>query len=106
MGTVLIWWLLVSIRLLHLTFADHDVDVDVDIPKIISSMSLKQKINQMAQIDFSILFTDNQVDEQKIKKYFGEDGIGSLLVVPVLDNYFNASEYLSVMKSVQRVAKL
>ena len=106
MGTVLIWWLLVSIRLLHLTFADHDVDVDVDIPKIISSMSLKQKINQMAQIDFSILFTDNKLDEQKIKKYFGEDGIGSLLVVPVQDNYFNASEYLSAMKSVQRVAKL
>ena len=73
--------------------------------KIISSMSQIDKIYQMAQIDFSMLFTDNEIDQKKIEHYFGELGIGSLLIVPYQQNFYPATFYRSVMIQIQNVTK-
>lgn len=73
--------------------------------KIFESLSVEDKIYQMAQIDFSLLFEDEQIDQRKLEFYFGELGIGSLLVVPYRQNFYNASFYRSVMVAIQNVTK-
>ncbi len=72
---------------------------------MVSHLALKTRINQMAQIDFSLLFTDGNIDKDKIEQYFGVEGIGSVLIVPVDGKYFDASFYSSVMNHIQDVAK-
>ena len=79
--------------------------IDDQIESIMSSMSLHQKINQMAQIDFSLIFTDSNVDQGKLEHYFGRESIGSLLLVPVQKNSFDASFYRDVMERIQNVTK-
>lgn len=78
---------------------------DDEVEKFLLSMTLEQKINQMAQIDISKIFTDGDIDDAKINSYFGEQGVGSLLITPVGDNYFNATVYRSIIKQVQNAAK-
>jgi beta-glucosidase len=72
---------------------------------ILNDMSLSDKIHHMAQIDFSMLFTNNKIDLDKIQYYFGELGIGSLLIVPYKQEYLTPSAYRSIMLSIQNVTK-
>lgn len=72
---------------------------------ILNGMSVSDKINHMAQIDFSMLFTNDKIDFEKIKYYFGELGIGSLLIVPYKQEYLTASAYRSIMLAIQNATK-
>ena len=72
---------------------------------ILSLMSQTDKIYQMGQIDFSMLFTNNEIDQKKIEYFFGELGIGSLLVVPYKQNFYPATFYRSLMIQIQNVTK-
>lgn len=69
-------------------------------------MSVSDKIHHMAQIDFSLLFTNDKIDHEKIEYYFGKLGIGSLLIVPYKQEYLTASSYRSIMLAIQNVTQI
>ena len=95
-----VWWAVItaSFQLANSTSQTH-------LERSLSSMSRTQKIFQMAQIDISMLFTNNEIDQKKIEHFFGELGIGSLLVTPYQENYFTADFYRSLMIQIQNVTK-
>jgi Beta-glucosidase-related glycosidases len=74
--------------------------------EILNSMSVSDKIHHMAQIDFSLLFTNDKIDHEKIEYYFGKLGIGSLLIVPYKQEYLTASSYRSIMLAIQNVTQI
>jgi len=90
----------------HVLLGVFALDDESRIESILASMTLQQKINQMAQIDISLILKDNAIDEQKIEYYFGQLEIGSLLITPVEQKYLNASFYRSVMLAVQNQASV
>jgi beta-glucosidase len=97
---IILLWLACFIQCIVPVLALQTIDDQIE--SIMSSMSLHQKINQMAQIDFSLIFSGDGVDQGKLEYYFGEQGFGSLLVV---GTYADASFYRDVMERVQNVAK-
>ena len=100
---IILLWLACFIQCIVPVLALQTIDDQIE--SIMSSMSLHQKINQMAQIDFSLIFTDSNVDQGKLEHYFGRESIGSLLLVPVQKNSFDASFYRDVMERIQNVTK-
>lgn len=76
--------------------------VNEDVSKWIDAMTVREKIYQMAQIDISLLFKNDQIDHDKIEYYFGTLGVGSLLVVP-FQKYREASEYRSIIAAIRNV---
>jgi len=76
------------------------------VKSIVSTMSWKDKLNQMSQIQIGELIRDGQPDRERIELLVGKEGAGSILVVPLDENkYVNASFYRSVVIEVQAVAK-
>jgi beta-glucosidase len=73
---------------------------DAEIEDMISSLTLQQQINQMAQIDVNLLF-QGDLDGQ-IAYFIGEQAYGSILVDNV---YVDAPYFNEVMSKVQKVAK-
>ena len=77
------------------------------VPSLLSTMSIVDKINQMAQVVISqILTPENEPSVERIEYYFGELGVGSLLVVPP-DNgeYLNVQKYRFIVATIQETAK-
>ena len=73
-----------------------------------SSMTLLDKIAQMAQIDIHLLITtNNEIDDEKIELYFGKYGIGSLLITPLSpSSYLTTSEYRSIIIKIQNTTNV
>ncbi len=69
-----------------------------------SSMTLTDKIAQMAQIDIHLILNENKIDNDKIELFFGKYGVGSLLITPISpqpQHYLTASQYKSIIISIQ-----
>ena len=84
----------------------------VDIPSMITSMPLVDKIAQMSQIDVHLLVqTDDtasssgiNLNHENIEYYFGKLGIGSLLITPLSpspNSYLSSSQYRSLISTIQ-----
>mmetsp|Transcript_26394 Transcript_26394/g.39994 ORF Transcript_26394/g.39994 Transcript_26394/m.39994 type:complete len:951 (-) Transcript_26394:77-2929(-) len=79
---------------------------DVNLDDIIHGMTFLQKTNAMAQIHIALILKDDdesQIDLNKVDYFFGQLGIGSLLIVPVGANYFSAEQYRDIVLAVQNV---
>lgn len=81
---------------------DYERTVRDDVQDWIDAMTLREKVHQMAQIDISLLFQNDQIDYGKIEYYFGTLGVGSLLVVPY-QKYREAWEYRNIISAIRNV---
>ena len=76
------------------------------VSSLLSTMSTVDKISQMAQVVITLILTsDNEPDLDRIEYYFGQLGVGSLLVVPPANgDYLSAQQYRSIVATIQDVA--
>jgi beta-glucosidase len=82
-----------------------DFRLENDVENWIESMKMREKIYQMAQIDISLLFKNDQIDYERIEHYFGTLGVGSLLIVP-FQKYREASEYRNIVAAIRNVTNV
>lgn len=81
------------------------------IERLLSSMTLEDKIGQMAQVDINELVEDDpneegklRLSEEKVQRVIGEHGVGSVLNV-ILGRPFTPTEFREAAVYIQQVAK-
>ena len=93
-----IYGLLSSQWLLPSAYASQTLDDEIE--EMLSSMSLKHKINQMAQIDVATL--NNGPIDENIDWFFGQEGYGSILVDGIV---VEPLDFVNLMEKIQNVTK-
>lgn len=74
------------------------------VSELVKQMTLEEKVGQMTQLNASLFAKDGEIDEEKLRKYIVERGLGSILNTP-FNQAYGLEDWRDFNTTIQKIAQ-